>query len=364
MSTSATSVDTGSDGTANPADSAAVAKKESWLTRLYTGTGGFPIVQKRKIYYIIALLIFLVCMASIVFRGFTLGIDFEGGTKLAVPAPGVDPAVAAQVVGDATGEEVAQSQLVGSGSAQQVEIQMPFLDTQQITDAKNALFEQFHPVNAQGDESPNAIGDSNRSESWGSSVTKKAVIALIVFVAVVFVYIMIRFEWAMSLAAMVSMLYVLVFTAGIYSIVGWEVSPATVIGLLTILSFALYDTVVVFDKVQENTTGHRHRKRNTYAEEANLAVNQTLMRSINTTVISLLPLAALVVIAVVILGVGTLRDLALVQVVGIFTGTLSSIFLATPLLVDIKSRTPAIKKHNAEVAAFRKNRADRAAAAQ
>lgn len=336
-----------------PSGATPAAEKDSWLTRLYTGTGGFPIVQKRTIYYVIALVIFLVCIASIVFRGFTLGIDFEGGTKLSVPAQGVDKDVAAQIVSDVTGKDVAEASVVGSGAAQQVEIQMPFLDTQQITDAKSALFDEFHPTNAAGEQSPNAIGDSNRSESWGSSVTHKAILALVVFVAVVFVYIMIRFEWAMSLAAMVSMLYVLVFTAGIYSIVGWEVSPATVIGLLTILSFALYDTVVVFDKVAENTVGHRHRKRNTYAEEANLAVNQTLMRSINTTVISLLPLAALVVIAVVILGVGTLRDLALVQVVGIFTGTLSSIFLATPLLVDIKNRVPSIKKHNAEVEAFR-----------
>ncbi|HJE92159.1 MAG TPA: protein translocase subunit SecF [Dietzia timorensis] len=325
------------------------AKKESWLNRLYTGTGGFPIVQKRKFYYALSLIILLICLGSIVFRGFALGIDFEGGTKLSVPAAGVDTEVASQIVSDATGEEVAEAQLIGAGGGRQVEIQMPFLSTQQITDAKNALFEEYQPVNAAGEVSPNAIGDSNRSESWGSAVTKQAVIALIAFVAIVFVYIMIRFEAAMSAAAMASMLYVLVFTAGIYSIVGWEVTPAMVIGLLTILGFALYDTVVVFDKVQENTAGIRHRSKFTYAEEANLAVNQTLMRSINTTVISLLPLAALVIIAVVILGVGTLRDLALVQVVGIFTGTLSSIFLATPLLVDIKNRRKDIKKHDEAV---------------
>ena len=329
--------------------------KESWLTRLYTGTGGFPIVQKRKFYYALALVILLICVGSIVFRGFTLGIDFEGGTKLSVPSAGVDTEVASQIVSDATGEEVAEAQLIGAGAGQQVEIQMPFLNTQQITDAKNALFEEFQPVNAAGEVSPNAIGDSNRSESWGSAVTKQAIIALIAFVAIVFVYIMIRFEAAMSAAAMASMLYVLVFTAGIYSIVGWEVTPAMVIGLLTILGFALYDTVVVFDKVQENTVGIRHRSKFTYAEEANLAVNQTLMRSINTTVISLLPLAALVIIAVIILGVGTLRDLALVQVVGIFTGTLSSIFLATPLLVDIKTRRKDIKKHDEAVLRRRKH---------
>ena len=344
-----TTVDTAQGASDASSSKSAPEHKESWLNRLYTGTGGFPIVQQRKFYYAISVIILLVCLGSIVFRGFTLGIDFEGGTKLSVPAAGVDTTVASQIVSDATGEEVAEAEIIGAGAGRQLEIQMPFLDTQQITDAKNALFDEYHPVNAQGEVSPNAIGDSNRSESWGSAVTKQAVIALIAFVVIVFVYIMIRFEAAMSAAAMASMLYVLIFTAGIYSIVGWEVTPAMVIGLLTILGFALYDTVVVFDKVQENTTGIRHRSKLTYAEEANLAVNQTLMRSINTTVISLLPLAALVIIAVVILGVGTLRDLALVQVVGIFTGTLSSIFLATPLLVDIKSRTKSIKDHDRAV---------------
>lgn len=344
-----TSVDTAQGSSDASSPKAKPEHKDSWLNRLYTGTGGFPIVQKRKFYYAISAIILLVCLGSIVFRGFTLGIDFEGGTKLSVPAADVDPAAASQIVADATGEEVAEAQVIGAGAGRQLEIQMPFLDTQQITSAKNALFDEYQPVNAAGEVSPNAIGDSNRSESWGSAVTKQALIALIAFVAIVFVYIMIRFEAAMSAAAMVSMLYVLVFTAGIYSIVGWEVTPAMVIGLLTILGFALYDTVVVFDKVQENTTGIRHRSKFTYAEEANLAVNQTLMRSINTTVISLLPLAALVIIAVVILGVGTLRDLALVQVVGIFTGTLSSIFLATPLLVDIKSRSKKVKEHDSAV---------------
>lgn len=353
------------DSTPRPADApepkTSAQKSESWLGRLYTGTGGFPIVQKRKYYYAISLIILVVCLGSIIFRGFSLGIDFEGGTKLSVPATGVDTEVASQIVAEATGEEVAEAQVVGAGGGRQVEIQMPFLSTQQITDAKNSLFEEYQPVNAAGEVSPNAIGDSNRSESWGSSVTNQAIIALIVFVAVVFVYIMIRFEAAMSAAAMASMLYVLIFTAGIYSIVGWEVTPAMVIGLLTILSFALYDTVVVFDKVQENTTGIRHKSKFTYAEEANLAVNQTLMRSINTTVISLLPLAAMVIIAVIILGVGTLRDLALVQVVGIFTGTLSSIFLATPLLVDIKNRSKDIQKHDAVVLRRRKQAASAAA---
>lgn len=337
--------------------------KGSLLRKLYTGTGNFQIVQKRKLTYIIAAVIVLVCAGSMIFRGFTLGIDFEGGTKLSIPAASIDAAEAEQVVSEATGVEVSNSQTVGSGDARQVEILAPYLSTEQIAQAKQALFEKYQPVDASGQASESAIGDSNRSESWGGAVTQKALIALVVFLAVVFVYIMIRFEWAMSLAAMTALLFDLVVTAGLYSLIGWEVTPAMVIGLLTILGFSLYDTVVVFDKVQENTRGHRHNGRNTYAEEANLAVNQTIMRSINTTVISLLPLLSLVVIAVAMLGVGTLKDLALVQTVGIVCGTFSSIFLATPLLVDLKERTKAIRDHNQQVADYRAEKRNQRAAA-
>lgn len=328
-------------------------RSTSLTTRLYTGTGNFQIVPKRRRFYIGALILLIVCIASMVFRGFTVGIDFEGGTKLNFPAAGVDPAVAEQVVSDATGVDVSNSQIAGAGDARQIEILTPFLTTEQITNAKQAIFDQFHPLDATGTPSQAAIGDSNRSESWGGAVTRQAAIALAVFLVLVFIYIMIRFEWAMSLAAMCALLFDLVVTAGLYSIVGWEVTPAMVIGLLTILGFSLYDKVVVFDKVEENTHGVTRRTTSTYAEQANLAVNQTIMRSINTTIIALLPLVSLVVIAVWLLGVGTLKDLALVQTVGIVTGIFSSIFLATPMLVDIKQRTSAIARHNQQVAEAR-----------
>ena len=198
-----------------------------------------------------------------------------------------------------------------------------------------------------------AIGDSARSESWGGQVTQKALIALAVFLVIVFGYIAFRFEWQMATAAIVALLFDMITTAGIYSIVGFEVTPATVIGLLTILGFSLYDTVIVFDKVEENTRGLKHTASRTYAEEANLGVNQTLMRSIHTTVIGILPLLSLVIIAVWILGVGTLMDLAIVQMVGIVTGTFSSVFLATPLLVTLKQRDPEIKRQTTKVLARR-----------
>ena len=158
-----------------------------------------------------------------------------------------------------------------------------------------------------------------------------------------------RYERYMAIAALATMFFDLIVTAGVYSLVGFEVTPATVIGLLTILGFSLYDTVIVFDKVEENTQGFEHTTRRTFAEQANLAVNQTFMRSINTSLISVLPVLALIVVAVWLLGVGTLKDLALVQLVGIIVGTYSSIFFATPLLVTLRERTKMVATHTRRV---------------
>src|SRR5690606_24085860 len=171
------------------------------------------------------------------------------------------------------------------------------------------------------------------------------------------------FERAMAIAALVALLHDVVVTAGIYSIVGFEVTPSTVIGLLTILGFSLYDTVVVFDKVKENTRGLLGLTRRTYAEAANLAVNQTLIRSFNTSLFAVLPVVALMVIGVGLLGVGTLADLALVQMVGIIAGVLSSVFLATPILVDLKMRDERFQQQAARVAARRQKAAAAAAGA-
>ncbi|MGH8963903.1 MAG: protein translocase subunit SecF, partial [Actinomycetes bacterium] len=181
-------------------------------------------------------------------------------------------------------------------------------------------------------------------------ISQQALIALLVFLGLVTVFLAVYFEPRMALAALVALVHDVVVTAGIYSLVGLEVSPASVIGLLTILGFSLYDTVVVFDKVKENTRGLLGLTRRTYGEAANLAVNQTLMRSINTSLIAVLPVLGLLVIGVGLLGVGTLKDLALVLMVGIVAGALSSIFLATPLMVDLTMRRPAYQQQAERVA--------------
>lgn len=340
---------------ATPGDGAPAEhdSNDSLFNRLYTGTGAFEVVGNRRRFYVLTLVIVAVCLASILLRGFSFGIDFTGGTKLTMPAGEIDKDRVAAVVEESLGEEPEMVQIVGTGNARIVEVETRFLTTDEIAATKNAMFEEFQPVTAAGETSVEAIGDSARSESWGGQVTQKALIALAVFLVIVFGYIAFRFEWQMATAAIVALLFDMITTAGIYSIVGFDVTPATVIGLLTILGFSLYDTVIVFDKVEENTRGLKHTASRTYAEEANLGVNQTLMRSIHTTVIGILPLLALVIIAVWILGVGTLLDLAIVQMVGIVTGTFSSVFLATPLLVTLKQRDPEIKRQTTKVLARR-----------
>ena len=340
----------------------APARGGSILTRLYTGTGAFDIVGRRKAFYVVVAVVLVVSVASMVFRGFTLGIDFEGGTQLQLPAAGTSVTAVEDTYRAALGQDPVSVQTVGTGDAATVQIRSEALDTAQVATLKQALVDRFDIVGANGQSSIDAVSDSAVSETWGGEITRKALIALVVFLVLVSLFIGFRFERDMAIAALAALLHDLVITAGIYSIVGFEVTPATVIGLLTILGFSLYDTVVVFDKVQENTRGVLNLSRRTYAEQANLAVNQTLMRSINTTVIAVLPVLGLLVIGVGLLGVGTLKDLALVQLTGLLAGTYSSIFFATPLLVTLKERSGEVAEHTRKVLARRAAAADPAAA--
>ncbi|NMN93636.1 protein translocase subunit SecF [Antrihabitans stalactiti] len=328
--------------------------KHGFLSRLYTGTGAFEIVGRRKFYYALTGAIVLISLLSIVFRGFTLGIDFEGGSKIQLPAvDGVSTTQVEDVYAETIGTDPVSVQTVGSGAAKSFEIRSEALDSEQVNKLTDALFAKFQPKDKDGNPSRNEISNSDVSETWGSQITKKALIALGVFLVLVTLYIAIRFERDMALAALAALFFDMSVTAGVYSIVGFEMTPATIIGLLTILGFSLYDSVVVFDKVEENTRGVLHLTKRTYAEQANLAINQTLMRSINTTLIGVLPVIGLIVIAVWLLGVGTLKDLALVQLVGMIVGAYSSIFFATPLLVSIKERWGPVAAHTKKVLARR-----------
>ena len=327
--------------------------RHSFLSRLYTGTGAFEVIGRRRLWYGVSGTIVAIAIVSIVLRGFTFGIDFKGGTTMSMPAAGATGTVQVsqveQVFRQALGSDPESVVVVGNGSSATVQIRSEALSNDKTTKLRNALFDKFQPKGADGKPSMQAISDSAVSSTWGGQITRKAVIALVVFLVLVSLYITVRYERYMAISALTTMVFDLTVTAGVYSLVGFEVTPATVIGLLTILGFSLYDTVIVFDKVEENTHGFQHTARRTFAEQANLAINQTFMRSINTSLISVLPVLALMVVAVWLLGVGTLKDLALVQLVGIIVGTYSSIFFATPLLVTLRERTALVRTHNRRV---------------
>jgi preprotein translocase subunit SecF len=335
------------------------------LTRLYTGTGAFDIVGRRKLWYLVFGALVLICLLSMVFRGFNLGIDFTGGTQIQFPArSAAAPADVETVRGvfeRVIGTEPAAVQTAGVGDSATVLVRSEALDPTQLVALKQALFDTFQPVGGSGAPEQGVISDSAVSASWGGQITTQALIALAVFLVLVTIFLAFYFERAMAVAALVALLHDVIVTAGVYSIIGFEVTPSTVIGLLTILGFSLYDTVVVFDKVKENTRGLLGLTRRTYAETANLALNQTLMRSINTSLIAVLPVIGLLVVGVGLLGVGTLQDLALVQLTGIIAGAVSSICLATPILVDLKMREPKFKEQARRVQSRRDNQARKAA---
>ncbi|MBB5959468.1 preprotein translocase subunit SecF [Saccharothrix tamanrassetensis] len=333
--------------------------KGSVFHRLYVGTGAFDIIGKRKRWYVLFGLILLICIGSILFRGFNLGIDFTGGTRIQLPAVSASGEISTDAAKDsftkALGAEPTAVQAVGTGASATIQIRSETLDAAKVATVKEALNNDLKPNGG-----IDTISDSAVSASWGGSITTQAIIALAVFFVAVAIFLALYFEWSMAIAALVAVFHDVLITAGIYSLVGFEVSPATVIGLLTILGFSLYDTVVVFDKVKENTRGILGLTRRTYGEAANLAVNQTLMRSINTSLIALLPVLGLLAIGVGLLGVGTLKDLALVQLTGMAIGALSSIYIATPAAVDLKMRDPRYKAQAARVQARRDNLARKA----
>ncbi|CRK58115.1 Protein-export membrane protein SecF (TC 3.A.5.1.1) [Alloactinosynnema sp. L-07] len=341
-----------------------MSSKESVFTRLYVGNGAFDIVGKRKRWYVIFGGIVLICLLSITFRWFNLGIDFEGGTKISMPAASASGPISTErvesVFREAAGKDPSAVQQVGTGGSASIQIKSEALSVAEVSKIKNALFEQLKPQGSGGESSVAQISDSAVSGSWGGEISRQALIALAVFLVLVTIFLALYFERLMAIAAMLSLLHDIVVTAGIYSIIGFEVTPATVIGLLTILGFSLYDTVVVFDKVKENTRGLLGLTRRSYAEAANLALNQTLLRSINTALIALLPVIGLLVVGVGVLGVGTLQDLALVQATGMLAAVLSSIYLATPLLVDLKMRDAKYKQQAERVAQRKANQARKA----
>jgi preprotein translocase subunit SecF len=318
----------------------------SLATRLYNGEVSYDFIGKRRRWYAISGAFVLLSLLSLGVRGFNLGIDFKGGavfefkpTKATTVTEVHDAVRSAGIAYEPTVEKI-----VLQNSEVSFRVKTKSLTPEQTTAVAKEISNRFGVPSAE-------INPTTVSPTWGKQITNKALLSLLVFLIAVIVYISARYEFKMATAAIIALLHDIIITAGIYSIVGFEVTPSTVIAFLTILGYSLYDTVVVFDKVRENTVGLAGGNRMDYSTAANLSVNQTLMRSINTSLTSLLPVGSLLFVGVFLLGAGSLKDLSLALFVGIATGAYSSIFVATPLLTDLKEREPQFKALKARVAA-------------
>jgi preprotein translocase subunit SecF len=307
----------------------------SIASRLYHGDISIDFVGRWRRWAVLSGAVMLISLVSLFVPGLTFGIDFKGGSVFRAEA--TKPVTETQVR-DALGSVAKVVQLQDRS---QVVVQTEELTANQVADVRAKL------ARVTGAEQ---VSNDSVGSKWGGTVSRKALFALAVFLAVVVVYVSLRFEFKMAVAALVALAHDLVITAGVYALARFEVSPATVIALLTILGYSLYDTVVVFDKVRENTGELTSMSRITYSDAANRAVNQTLIRSLNTSLASLLPIASLLIVGAFALGAETLSDLALALFIGVIVSTYSSIFVATPFLTVWKETEPRNRQLAARVA--------------
>jgi len=309
--------------------------------RLYRGEVSFDFVGRQRLWYKISGAILLIAIAALIFRGLDYSVDFKGGVVYQFTAPSATATQVTSTVANAGGGSTITVQRTGASSWRVV---TPALGQQAEYRVQSAIASQFG-IGKPGNVSLQSVG-----ATWGREISQKALEALIAFLIVIVIYLSIAFEWRMATAALVALAHDIVITIGVYALAGFEVSPASVIGLLTILGYSLYDTVVVFDKVRENTAGLLATRRTSYSDAANLALNQTLVRSINTSLIALLPVASILAVSVFLLGNGELKDLSLVLFVGMLSGTYSSICIATPVLADLKERQPEYRQLRKQIA--------------
>ena len=312
---------------------------------LYSGKLSFPFVAKRRLWFIIAIALIVGAALVPIFKPINFSIEFTGGSQFTVSGlDNPDQTVASTAVKQVVPTATTKVTTVGSTAVRVQTDQMTPGETQQVA---VALAEAF---NVPADE----VTASFIGPSWGADVTKQSLWGLGIFLALTFIILGIYFRtWKMSVAAIIGLLDVLVITLGVYALSGFEISPAAVIGFLTILAYSLYDTTVVFDKVRENTHEDGEISGRTFGESVNLAVNQTLVRSINTSVVAALPVGAILFLGSFVLGADTLRDISLSIFVGIIVATYSTLFVAAPLYSLLREGEPAIKERDAKVLANR-----------
>ena len=301
--------------------------------RLYRGETSIEIIGRRRRWYAISAIFIMLSIAALSMQGLHLGIEFKGGSSFTVTKVGakVDDARAAIATVGIPGESIIQT--IGNDK---IRVQTGALDTVQNNAVQDALAAKFSvPVES--------IDTQIVGPSWGKEITRKALYGLFGFLICVMLYLAMAFEPKMAVAAIAAVVHDVFITVGIYALVGFDVTPATVIGFLTILGYSLYDTVVVFDKIRENTRTITASSKSTYSQATNLAVNQTLVRSMNTSLIALLPVGSILFVGAGLLGAGTLKDLSLALFIGLAVGTYSSIFIAPPVLAQLREKEPAMQ---------------------
>jgi preprotein translocase subunit SecF len=301
--------------------------------RLYTGETSFNIIGNRRRWYVISSVFILMSIGALLIQGLHLGIEFKGGSSYTVNKAGISVEQARASVADVgiPGEIIVQK--IGD---KKVRIQTGALTSELSQSVELALTQAFN-VDIE------SIDTQIVGPSWGNEITKKALYGLFAFLIVIMIFLAMIFEPKMAIAAIVAVVHDVFITVGIYALVGFDVTPATIIGFLTILGYSLYDTVVVFDKVRENTKSVAAVGKYTYSQAANLAVNQTIVRSANTSLIALLPVGSILFVGAGLLGAGTLKDLSLALFIGLAVGTYSSIFIAPPFLASLREKEPAMQ---------------------
>ncbi len=301
--------------------------------RLYRGETSINFIGNRRRWYGLSGFFVLLSIGALAIQGLTLGIEFKGGSSFTVNTPNPSVAQAREAVAEAGVTSDPIVQLVGSDK---VRVQTQALEQAQNNAIQDALAAKFSV-------SLSSIDTQIIGPSWGKEITRKALYGLFGFLLVVMLYLAMALEPKMAISAIVAVIHDVFITVGIYALVGFDVTPATIIGFLTILGYSLYDTVVVFDRVRDNTKAISAVSTRSYSQAVNLAVNQTIVRSANTSIVAILPVAAILFVGAGLLGAGTLKDLSLSLFIGLIVGTYSSLFIAPAFLAQLREKEPAMQ---------------------
>jgi preprotein translocase subunit SecF len=316
------------------------------VRRLMRGDSNIDFIGRSMIWLSVSLVVIAVSLAGLIGRGFNLGLEFKGGTSLTVPTERTVSVADVEAVLEPFNLSGAHVQISSSpATGREIRVRSKRIDNRdKLFAVQTALAGVAGQTGSSGQPDPDAVAINDVGPSWGQQVSNKALRGLIVFLILVSLYITFRFEWKMAIGALAALFHDLLWTSGVYTLAGIEVTPATVIALLTLMGFSLYDTVVVFDKVRENSESLTGTSRTTYSEMVNRSMNQVLVRSINTSLSSVLPVAGLLFVGVFLFKADTLKDLSVAMLIGALVSTYSSIFVASPLLAWLKEREPRYKQ--------------------